>query len=354
MEPATARPRVTSLDVFRGLVVALLVLVEWVLPAPGYTWLRHSPWAGVRIPDVVFPAFLFMVGASASLANRVVLRKLVRRSVVLVGLGLLFNAWGDAGSDLSQLRIPGVLQMIGVAGLLAGLVTRWVRRPAAVAGIGLGIVAVHGALLSHVPVDCGTGHLAPGCSFPWAVDRHLFGLAHVYHRGDFGHDPEGLVTAVLGATAVVLFGWAAGRFLYREGDRIATSVLGGLLLVAAGFSTLAWPLVKRLWTPSFGLLTAAGCTAVLLGLAALLDGRPRRRPQPVRWTLTALGRNALLVYVGQHVVLSALLATPHGDGNLATALLGPFGSPVGVACAAVAAWSALASALHALDWHWTV
>jgi predicted acyltransferase len=354
METAAPRPRVTSLDVFRGLVVALLVLVEWVLPAPGYTWLRHSPWAGVRIPDVVFPAFLFMVGASASLANRVDLRRLLRRSLVLVALGLLFNAWGDAGSDVSRLRLPGVLQMIGVAGLLAGLLTRYVRSPRTVAAAGLGLVAVHGALLSHVPIDCGAGRLVPGCSFPWAVDRHVFGLAHVYHQGQFGHDPEGLVTTVLGATAMVLFGWAAGRFLYREGDRIATSVLAGLLLVAAGFATLAWPLVKRVWTPSFGLLMAAGCTAVLLGLASLLDDRRRRLPQPTRWALTALGRNALLVYVGQHVVLSSLSATPHGDGTLATALLDPFGSPVGVAVAAVVAWTAIAAALHALDWHWTV
>ncbi|MCU1486330.1 MAG: hypothetical protein JWN67_3076 [Actinomycetia bacterium] len=354
MEPAAVRSRLTSLDVFRGLVVALLVLVEWVLPAPGYTWLRHSPWDGVRIPDVVFPAFLFMVGASASLATRVDPRRLVRRSVVLVGLGLLFNAWGGAGSNLTELRLPGVLQVIGIAGLLAGLVTVVTRRPTAVAAIGLGLATAHGALLSHVPIDCGTGRLAPGCSLPWAVDRHVFGLAHVYHQGDFGHDPEGLVTAVLGATAVVLLGWAAGRFLYREGDRTATAVLAGGLLVAAGFASLAWPLNKRLWTPSFGLVMAAGCTALLLVLAMALDGRARHFPQPVRWTLTALGRNALLVYVGQHVVLSALMATPHDDGNLATALLDPFGSPVGVALAAVAAWTAAAAALHALDWHWTV
>jgi predicted acyltransferase len=354
MEPTTPRPRLTSLDVFRGLVVALLVLVEWVLPAPGYTWLRHSPWDGVRIPDVVFPAFLFMVGASASLATRVDLRRLARRSLVLVGLGLLFNAWGGAGSDLTELRLPGVLQMIGVAGLLAGFVTAVVRRPAAVAGIGLALVTVHGALLSHVPVDCGTGRLVPGCSLPWAVDRHVFGLAHVYHQGTFGHDPEGLVTTVLGATAVVLFGWAAGRFLYREADRMATAMLAGGLLVAAGFAALGWPLLKRLWTPTFGLLMAAGCTAVLLALAMALDGRAHRFPQPVRWTLTALGRNALLVYVGQHVVLSSLQATAHGDGTLATALLDPFGSPLGVGVAAVVGWTTVAAALHALDWHWTV
>lgn len=350
----TSRPRLTSLDVFRGLVVALLVFVEWVLPAPGYTWLRHSPWNGMRVPDVVFPAFLFMVGASSSLATRVDLRKLVRRSIVLVGLGLLFNAWGGAGADLESLRLPGVLQMIGIAGLLAGLVAAVVRRPMHAAGVAFGLVAVHGLLLSHVPLDCGAGRLVPDCSLPWAVDRHVFGLAHVYHLGDFGHDPEGLVNAVFGATALVLLGWAAGRFLYREGDRMATGVLAAVALAGAGFAALVWPLNKRLWTPTFGLLLAAGCTLVLLGLAVLLDGRAHRRPQPVRWTFTALGRNALLVYVGQHVVLSALFATPHGADNLAFQLLDPFGSPVGVAVAAVVGWTAIAAALHALDWHWTV
>ncbi|MCU1377989.1 MAG: hypothetical protein JWN29_972 [Acidimicrobiales bacterium] len=354
METAAPRTRRTSLDVFRGLVVVLLVLVEWVLPAPGYTWLRHSPWDGLRIPDVVFPAFLFMVGASASLATRWDGRRLARRTLVLLGLGLLFNAWGGAGSDLTQLRLPGVLQMIAVAGLLAGLVTALARQPVVVAAVALALTAVHGALLSHAPLACGAGRLEPGCSLPWAVDHNLFGLAHLYHQGQFGHDPEGLVSAALGATALVLFGWAAGRFLYRAGDRGATAMLGAITLAAAGFAALVWPLNKRVWTPTFGLLLAAGCTLGLLLLAVALDGRAHRRPQPVRWTLTALGRNALLVYVGQHVVLSTLQATPRGDGNLSTVLQQHLGSPGAVAVAAVAGWTLVAAILHALDWHWNV
>ncbi|MCU1375363.1 MAG: hypothetical protein JWO68_2649, partial [Actinomycetia bacterium] len=298
--------------------------------------------------------FLFMVGASASLANRWNGRRLARRTVVLLGLGLLFNAWGGDGSDLTHLRLPGVLQMIALAGLLAGLAVALARRPAVVAGLALALTAVHGALLSHVPVDCGTGRLEPGCSFPWAVDRHVFGVAHVYHQGQFGHDPEGLVAAVFGATAMVLFGWAAGRFLYRQGDRSTTGVLAAVTLAAAGFAALAWPLNKRMWTPTFGLLLAAGCTLVLLVLAVALDGRAHRRPQPLRWTLTALGRNALLVYVGQHVVLSALQATPRGEGNLSTVLQDHLGSAGAVAVAAVVAWTLVAAVLHALDWHWNV
>jgi predicted acyltransferase len=341
-----------SLDVFRGLDVLLLVLVEWVLPSPAYSWLRHSPWNGIRVADVVFPAFLFLVGASASVGRDRPFRADARRAITLVLLGLLFNAWGGRGADLTDLRIPGVLQMIGIAGLIAAVAIRLARRrPAVVAAVAFGIVTTHALLLSHASLACGTGRLEPGCSVPWAVDRHVFGLAHTYHGGQFGHDPEGLLTTVLGATAVVLLGWAAGRLL----DDVRA--IGGLLaatLAGAGLFALLYAPNKRLWTPTFGLLMAAGCTLLLLILAQLLDGRPHRHRQPVRWTLTAVGRNALLVYVGQHVVLTALWATPSAEGNLALALQAHVGSLLGVALLAVAAWTALAAALHAADWHVTL
>lgn len=327
--------------------------VEWVLPSPAYPWLRHSPWDGMRVADVVFPAFLFMVGASASLADRVDGRRLAKRTVLLVVMGLLFNAWGTSGADLSTLRLTGVLQMIAVAGLLTGLVTRFVRRPAAVGALGVGLAVAHGLVVSHVPVDCGADRLDPGCSVGWAVDRHVFGLAHLYRQGLAGHDPEGLLTTVFGATAVVLLGWAAGRFLHRDGGFAPAGALAAACLAGAGVAALVWPLNKRAWTPTFSLLLAGGCIVVLVALAAALDGRAHRRPQPLRWTLTALGRNALLVYVGQHVVLTALLTTPSGEATLATAILDRVGSLLGVALLAVVAWSLVAALLHALDWHWT-
>ena len=334
--------------------MALLVLVEWVPPSPGLSWLRHSPWDGIRVADVVFPAFLFMVGAGMSLATGTRWRRLARRTVLLLVLGLLFNAWGDTGADLSDLRLPGVLQMIAVAGLIAGAVTAFVRRAVIVAAIALGLVVLNGFLLSHAPLACGTGRLDPGCSFPWAADRHVFGSGHVYHQGAFGHDPEGLLTTLLAAPALVLVGWAAGRFLYTARDRVGTAVLAVAALGSTGVAALIWSPNKRLWTPTFGLLMAAGCTLVLVALSFALD-RPARWPvQPVRWTLTALGRNALLVYIGQHVVAQALANTPSGNGTLQTALLDHVGSLLGVALLAVAVSAAIAAVLHALDWHWTV
>lgn len=343
--------RLSSLDLLRGLVVALLVLVEWLLPSPAYPWLRHSPWDGIRVADVVFPAFLFIVGAGMAAGAPRAWSRHAGRAVTLVAVGLLFNAWGDTGADLSQLRLPGVLQMIGVSGLLAAGVVALARRPAVVGAAAAALLGAHGVLLSHAPLDCGSGRLDPGCSLPWAVDRRVFGLDHLYHQGGFGHDPEGLVTTVLGATAVVLLGWVAARLVL---DRRAAVIQLALALAGAGMAALVWPPHKRLWTPTFSLLLVAGCTALLLALSVAFDGRPRRWPQPVRWTLTALGANALLVYVAQHVVLRALEQTPSGDGTLATALLDGVGSLLGVSLLAVAVATALAAALHALDWHWRV
>src|SRR4051794_23211069 len=92
------RVRRPSLDVFRGVLVAVLLLVEWLLPSPAYSWLRHSPWTGIRIADLVFPGFLFLVGASIAVGRPRPLGTIVRRALTLVVLGLLFNAWGDSGA----------------------------------------------------------------------------------------------------------------------------------------------------------------------------------------------------------------------------------------------------------------
>lgn len=341
-----------SLDVLRGLDVALLLLVEWILPSSAYSWLRHSPWQGIRIADVVFPLFLFLVGTSMAVGRRRGWRRHVRRAITLIVVGLVFNAWGDSNADLAHLRVPGVLQMIGVAGLLGAFVVWLCRdRAGAVAAAAFAFVGVHALVLSQLPTACGTGRLVPGCSAPWVIDRRVFGAAHLYHGGQFGHDPEGLVNTVLGATAFVLLGFVAGRLLADPGRSL---LLATTCLAGAGVMAILYPPMKRLWTPTFTLLLAAGFVVVLLGLALLLDGREHRRPQPIRWTFGALGRNALLVYVSQHLVLVSLEATRSGDHSLADALRDRVGSLLGVALLAVVVWTVIAAVLRALDWYVTV
>lgn len=294
MHAVTVR-RVPSIDVFRGALVVLLVIVEYLPPSPDYRWLRHSPWNGMRVADFVFPAFLFVVGASMAAGRPQRWTRVVRRTVLLVALGLLFNA----ATEASPLRITGVLQTIAVAGALAWVVITVLERTEPVAWVACALLLVHGAVLSHA----------------FSIDHRVFGYAHLYQQGALRHDPEGILNTVLGATAVVLFGWVA--------TRVRSAVLVGGLLAAGLLACLAWEPNKRAWTPSFALLVCGACAAILL-------------PHIDVPVLGAIGRNALLVYFGQHVVHELVLhqatgGTPHAQ--------------LAYAATAAVIWSALAVGL---------
>jgi predicted acyltransferase len=240
------------------------VLVEWLLPG-GYGWLRHSPWNGVRIADFVFPGYLFVVGASMAVGRERSWARTVRRLVLLVALGLAFNAF----TTTDPLRFTGVLQMIGISGFLATIVVRVARRTDDVALAAGVLLLAHGAVVAHA----------------FDVDRWLFDEPRLYHEGLLGHDPEGVLACTLGATALVLLGVVAVRL------RSWWFALG--LVALTGVAWLAWEPNKRAWTPTFTLLMAATFALALLLL------RPIATHVPL---LGRIGRNALLVYVGQHAV----------------------------------------------------
>src|SRR5687767_4070886 len=126
-----AAGRMLSLDAFRGLTVAGMILVN----NPGtwgaiYSPLRHAEWHGWTPTDLVFPFFLFIVGVSITLAlarraesggsRRDLYLKIVRRTVIILALGLFLN--GFPYFELSTIRIPGVLQRIAVCYLFAALI----------------------------------------------------------------------------------------------------------------------------------------------------------------------------------------------------------------------------------------
>jgi predicted acyltransferase len=266
-----------SIDVFRGALVVLLVIVEYLPPSPDYPWLRHSPWNGVRVADFVFPAFLFVVGASMAAGRPQRWTRIARRTVLLLALGLVFNA----ATEMSPLRLTGVLQTIAVSGALSWVVITLMRRPEPVAWVAFALLLVHGALLPH----------------SFAIDRAVFGREHLYLQGMLHHDPEGILNTIFGATAVVLFGWVA--------TRVRSSLFAGALLAVGLVACIAWEPNKRAWTPSFALLISGACAAILLA----------RIDVPV---LGAIGRNALLVYFGQHIVHELVLnqatgGTPHAQ-----------------------------------------
>lgn len=332
-----ARPaRLLSLDVLRGLTVALMILVNNAGDGDvSYPQLRHSVWNGCTLTDVVFPAFLFIVGASIALAfgvrrnrgasKKSILSQAVKRALLIFLIGLALNAL--PAFQLSELRVYGVMQRIALCYLLAAVLdlAGGTRLCAAVTAAAL---AGYWFLLLHVPIP-GLG--MPGVDVPvldryanltaW-LDRLLVPAPHLYHHTFY--DPEGLLST-LPALATTLLGLLAMRWIQRA----APSAKRSLLLAAAGAALLvlgllwapSFPLNKRLWTSSYVLFTGGIATILLAVLHWIIDG-----PWQVRKALTpwlVFGTNALAAYVLSELLAILLAAIPFpGTGNLQRFLYG--------------------------------
>ena len=328
--------RLLSLDVLRGLTVALMILVNNAGDgAVSYAQLRHSVWNGCTVTDLVFPMFLFIVGASITLAfsaridrgasRRMILLQVGKRSAMIALIGLLLNALPFF--DLGNLRYYGVMQRIALCYALASVIYLAGRVAASIAISALAL-AGYWWLLVHVPVP-GVG--MPGVTVgvldqfgnlaAW-LDRLLVPSAHLYHHSFY--DPEGLLST-LPAVASTLLGvltaaWLQGACPVRK--KAVTLFFGGILLLNCGLLwSQSFPLNKRLWTSSFVLFTAGISMALLALIYWLVDG-----PMQLRCGLTpclAFGTNALTAYVLSEVLAIELGATKlHGAANLQQLLYG--------------------------------
>ena len=310
--------RLRSLDLLRGLAVAGMVVVNGEgNPTEKPPGVSHAVWDGLTPADLVFPTFLLVSGAALGVALRRrpgVHAALTRRAAVLFGLGLLLNALPWSG--LADLRIMGVLQRIGLTTLLAAVVLLHLRTRYAVALAAAVLLGYATVLLVGGPAA-----RAPSTNWPKAVDTALLGLSHLYSptRGD----PEGLASTPAAVVTVLLGAWAV-RVLRRRGAGVA-ALLGVGLLAAGGAVAIVVPPNKFLWTPSFALLCAGTGVLLLAGLSALADSSVRR---VVGKPWEALGRNALVVYVGSELTIMALRST-HLRDALYDAVFEPLGGPQG-------------------------
>jgi heparan-alpha-glucosaminide N-acetyltransferase len=376
-----AHGRWAGLDAARGVAVAGMLVVEQLPVGPRrHPWLMHAAWNGWTGADLVFPAFLFLAGIGIDelvhRLGRASLLRLVRRAIALLVLGVLFNAWDAAGADFADARWPGVLQRIGVVSLACGVVVVLCRRGIwpvlLVAGV---LLVLYAQLLVRVPLACGTGVITPACNVPGHLDLAVFGAAHIYNQGAFGYDPEGLLST-MGALATALIGVSVGRALRARPGWLTMAGLCGVAFAcwAATHLGVAGPAVnKRMWTPAFVLLTAATSIVLLLGCQVVADIGGRQLSPIVRvgsraaaWPWVALGRNALVVYVGQHVLGAVLAQTPaHVGTRLTTAAAylqehffgrGWFGldSQWTYVVAMLAFWTAVAAAMHRARWYVTL
>lgn len=326
------RRRIVAIDVVRGLaIVGMLLVNDAGIPSAMPSQLRHAPWQGLTVADLVFPLFLFTVGASMPFSERAQRPAAVLRRVGgLVVLGsLLVSA--------KQLRLApstGVLQQIAGAYLLAWLALKLPRRTQLPAGVA--VLAGLWAAYTFVPGDgIRRGSWAPGTNLADFVDRHLL-----------GQFSEHGVLVMVASSVSVLAGVAAGRVLRnrREGTGVTErlSALGVATIAAGAALALMVPVSKPLWSPSYVLVTAGAACLVTAAAHWLVDLGPGRR-----WArpLVVLGSNALAGYAVSVLLFAFLLKPWQAD------LVRPLDRLVGASFAAVAYAAATVVVVWALaEW----
>jgi len=296
--------RLASLDAFRGLAVAAMVLVN----NPGdwshvYWPLLHAEWNGWTPTDLVFPFFVFIVGVAITFSRRASVASAARRSLVLIGLGLFMAAYPHF--DLAHLRYPGVLQRIGVAYFFAFLAKRFLGLRWRVA-LTAALLVGYWLVMTQVPVPGGQPpNLEPATNLGAWLDRTVMG-GHLWAESK-AWDPEGILST-FPTIATALLGLFAGEWL--RSPRSGRAKARGLYVAGATATAVGWiwglwfPINKSLWTSSYVLFTG-GAAALLLGLFLdLIDLRHLRgwdRP------LVVYGRNAITLFVGSGLLVRTMI-----------------------------------------------
>lgn len=318
--------RLLSLDVFRGLTVAAMVLVN----NPG-TWsavyapLKHADWHGVTPTDFVFPFFLFIVGISITFAlgkrvengtvNNALHWKIIKRGLLIFGIGLFLMAFPKF--DFGQLRIMGVLQRIAICYVVAALLfvhTNWRTQTYFAAAL----LFIYWALMTFIPVPgCEIATIDDkACNLSAYLDRMILGANHIY-KGAKVYDPEGFLSTIP-AISTCLAGVLCGHWLRSRRDDLAKVsgmfFFGVVLTVIGWFWNLFFPLNKPLWTSSYVVYTAGLALCALAACYWLVDIQGYRR-----WTkpFVIFGVNALALYAGSSLLARILINIPvqRADGK---------------------------------------
>ncbi len=307
-----ANQRFTALDVFRGMTICLMIIVN--TPGNGATTfspLLHANWDGFTPTDLVFPSFLFAVGNAMSfvmarwekLDPKQVLWKILKRTFIIFLLGYLmywfpFVKW-DANNHLifspfSDTRVFGVLQRIALCYGIASVVIYYLK-PKAALNISILLLFAYWILLyafgdpaAPLSMEGNAGQM---------LDKWLLPESHLYHGEGVAFDPEGLLST-MPAIVNVIAGFTVGKFIQHKGNTyegLTKLLLTGVLLLFAAYCwNLVFPINKKLWTSSFVLQTVGLDCVIISIIIYIINFR-----QQTNWTyfFEVFGRNPLFIYL---------------------------------------------------------
>lgn len=294
--------RYKSLDIFRGLTIATMILVN----TPGswaniYSPLAHADWHGYTPTDLVFPFFLVAVGLSMSFSfqkydrndHKAFLLKTTKRALLIFLIGLLLTAFPFFGRDYTQLRILGVLQRIALAYYLAALTIHYFPGTKRLFSISVILLVLYWLVML---IFGGSDPYGLETNLVRKIDLFILGENHLWMGKGLPFDPEGLLSTIPSIVSVLsgyLFGRLVGK--YKDMDLVARLLLVGNVILLTGYAWgLVFPINKSLWTSSFVLVTS-GIGAIVLGLLVyLIDIKGYKK-----WSLPfeAFGMNPLIIYV---------------------------------------------------------
>jgi predicted acyltransferase len=311
--PKPRRERLVALDVFRGMTVAGMLLVN----DPG-TWsaiyppLEHAPWNGWTPTDIIFPFFLFIAGVTTHLSltsrraagatDREIVRQIVRRGALIILFGLIVAAFPFyPPTRFTDIRIPGVLQRIGVAYTCAALLTLRTTLKQQVA-ILAALLFGYWFAMTLLPVPGSLGGIGanlltePSRTLAAWTDRYLLG-GHLWINS-VTWDPEGPLSTIP-AIGTAMLGVMAGRWIAQR--QPIEQRLNGLFAVGAlgMMAGLMWhwsfPINKSLWTSSYVIFTAGMACVALATISWIIDVRGVNS-----WTrpFVIYGVNPIVAFVG--------------------------------------------------------
>jgi predicted acyltransferase len=352
--------RLKSLDVFRGIAIASMILVN----NPGsweqvYPPLEHAEWHGCTPTDLVFPFFLFIVGCAMSFslskytqtfkksdaAKSQLLEteeqknadkkpascflhpvsniywRIARRAAILFILGLLLNTSSIAldvllnsapVANFGKIRIMGVLQRIGLAYFISAIaILNLSPRNQKLLAFAV-LLGYWGALTVFAVGGYTAGELTPEENLGGYVDRLILGSQHLYKGGPF--DPEGLLST-LPAVVTVLTGYFTGEWLRVQQIKTRTSInlaiCGFCCVVIGHLWGFLFPINKQLWTSSYVVFTAGWALLLLAACYETIEVRDWKWGRPFE----IMGLNAIFLFVVSGIVARILLKTHIGSGG---------------------------------------